>query len=146
MSRFLAAFLDFGIFEMIVMILQKSGRNITQWKLFFCQEPVRSAIIDSCIRVTDNGRAIVHRKVRTLNSPNAYAQSMDSFLLNLREVPFWAVMLIMIFTICRPSFSSRFITLPIPMISSRWVAFSDNFYFTVCWYITEIWTFIVGSN
>ncbi|KAK9913229.1 hypothetical protein M0R45_037052 [Rubus argutus] len=26
------------------------------------QEPVRSAIIDSCIRVTDNGRASVHRK------------------------------------------------------------------------------------
>ncbi|XP_050385773.1 protein ENHANCED DISEASE RESISTANCE 2-like [Argentina anserina] len=27
------------------------------------QEPVRSAIIDSCIRVTDNGKATVHRKV-----------------------------------------------------------------------------------
>lgn len=77
MSRFLSEFFDFGIFEMILMILQNSGRNITQWKLFFCQEPVRSAIIDSCIRVTDNGRASVHRKVRTLNSPYAYAQSMD---------------------------------------------------------------------
>jgi hypothetical protein len=55
----------------------------------------------------------------------------------------------MIFTTCRLSFCSRFITLPIPMISSRWFAFKavcDNFYFAVCWYITEIWTFIVGSK
>lgn len=27
------------------------------------QDPVRSAIIDSCIRVTDNGRESIHRKV-----------------------------------------------------------------------------------
>jgi hypothetical protein len=33
----------------------------------FCvQEPVRSAIVDSCIRVTDNGRESVHRSVRSL--------------------------------------------------------------------------------
>ncbi|KAK2981112.1 hypothetical protein RJ640_021166 [Escallonia rubra] len=32
-------------------------------ELIFLQEPVRSAIIDSCIRVTDNGRESYHRKV-----------------------------------------------------------------------------------
>ena len=30
------------------------------------QEPVKSAVIDSCIRVTDNGRESIHRKVWTL--------------------------------------------------------------------------------
>jgi hypothetical protein len=30
------------------------------------QDPVRSAIIDSCIRVTDNGRESVHRSVRPI--------------------------------------------------------------------------------
>ncbi|XP_061998570.1 protein ENHANCED DISEASE RESISTANCE 2-like [Rosa rugosa] len=42
------------------------------------QEPVRSAIIDSCIRVTDNGKASVHRKVffsfTLYNSSNANDQ------------------------------------------------------------------------
>ncbi|KAK3011600.1 hypothetical protein RJ639_011435 [Escallonia herrerae] len=32
-------------------------------ELIFPQEPVRSAIIDSCIRVTDNGRESYHRKI-----------------------------------------------------------------------------------
>lgn len=33
----------------------------------FCQEPVRSARIDSYIRVTDDGRESIHRKVSTLD-------------------------------------------------------------------------------
>lgn len=31
--------------------------------LYSCQEPLRSAVIDPCIRVADNGRESIHRKV-----------------------------------------------------------------------------------
>ncbi|KAG6436151.1 hypothetical protein SASPL_101035 [Salvia splendens] len=37
--------------------------NLYCWVTFFDQDPVRSAIIDSCIRVTDNGRESIQRKV-----------------------------------------------------------------------------------
>jgi len=30
----------------------------------FSQDPIRSALIDSCIRVTDNGRESINRSVR----------------------------------------------------------------------------------
>lgn len=33
--------------------------------VFPFQEPVKSAIVDSCIRVMDNGRESIHRKVGT---------------------------------------------------------------------------------
>lgn len=34
----------------------------------FSQDPMRSALIDSCLRVTDNGRESMHRSVRLHNA------------------------------------------------------------------------------
>ncbi|KAG5557496.1 hypothetical protein RHGRI_007659 [Rhododendron griersonianum] len=61
------------------------------------KEPVRSAIIDSCIRVTDNGRESFHRKVSSLIALYNHDSVCN----------------------CRCSSSSASITLLIIMISSR---------------------------
>ena len=46
----------FGIFFFLLTFAESES-------LFLLQDGGRSAVIDSCIRVTDNGRESVHRKV-----------------------------------------------------------------------------------
>lgn len=53
--------------------------------LIFLQDPVRSAVINSCIRVTDNGRESIQRKVRSLSQSRYMAEivcSDQAFLIN----------------------------------------------------------------
>lgn len=53
------------------------------WNCDFCeyslfsQEPSRSAVVDSSIRITDNGRDILHRNVQHI--PDSFC-SLDSFI------------------------------------------------------------------
>ena len=48
----------------LLFVLSLSETNFAESEsLFLLQDGGRSAVIDSCIRVTDNGRESVHRKV-----------------------------------------------------------------------------------
>lgn len=50
------------------------------------QDPVRSAIIDSCIRVTDNGRESIQRKV--CNTLNVFCFEISYFILLLEKLSY----------------------------------------------------------
>jgi len=60
------------------VLLKRDTMPFCSLSPFLVQDPVRSAIIDSCIRVTDNGRESVHRSdfyIFTLyNASNHYDQ------------------------------------------------------------------------
>lgn len=78
--------LEFSVWILLLMIVHKSVRN-AQWKLLPCQEPVRSAVIDSCIRVTDNGKASIHRKVWTLETL-CFSEILEQFCWHARDTFF----------------------------------------------------------
>lgn len=52
-------------FALSVLTTKHHTAVTCSWYFIF-QDPVRSAVIDSCIRVTDNGRESIQRKVRKL--------------------------------------------------------------------------------
>lgn len=120
-SRCFSEFLEFSVWILLLMIVHKSVRY-AQWKLFLCQEPVRSAVIDSCIRVTDNGKASIHRKVWTLENP-MFFRNFGAILLACERYIFLVCTFVTIFPTYRGSLFSRSTILPITMISSRWGAF-----------------------
>ena len=62
-------FLDFNnndISEISFVAMIHLSIVINQKRYVNFQEPIRSAIIDSCVRVNDNGRESMNKKVRNL--------------------------------------------------------------------------------
>lgn len=105
------------------------------------QDPVRSAIIDSCIRVTDNGRESIQRKVWHWTVVFIYPLHPIIKFVWLNGTFFFHV------AICRSFSFSLFITLLITMINWR----CGSFLFWTCYFFFELniirnFCTIVGSK
>ena len=107
-------------FLIIMIMMQLFWAN----EFFFLQEPVRSAIIDSSIRVTDNGRESINRKVRSMGIlvihfwDNIDDSFSAAYIANCFII---LIFIINLFDICRCSLFSQHIMPPIKGITLRCV-------------------------
>lgn len=104
--------------------------QVVKLKYYMClhsQDPIRSALIDSCIRVTDNGRASINRSVRDKLRPNfpsgfyfLLSHMSSIWFIQFQVYQMWANYLGILVAFCRFSIYLHFIVLLTTTINLRY--------------------------